>query len=273
MENPWEVALAVDDGDWSPSPRLKTFVRFRRTRTDQLLRRAELPPITIVEVAEDTNVEDLKQVARQLSAKLSADSTARARGRFIIFALEGNPRKLPEWDVELFRSFSNPECVDIARKREVESRIEGLVAKLRARDSDAEDSPARGSVQPRQSPLDHVAEVVAATKDLREKSGKLSADRVAKAFGVPKSQLARWLGRSRQAIGKAPDAESLQAPLGYFERIARLRSALGDQGDFRRWLHLPDRQLDGKRPIDVIEQGRMQVVADLVDDMLTGSPG
>ena len=56
MANPWEVALAADDGDWSPSSRLKAFVKFRRTRTDQLLRRAELPPITIVEVAEDTNV-------------------------------------------------------------------------------------------------------------------------------------------------------------------------------------------------------------------------
>lgn len=275
MSASWEVAVAADDGAWSPSSKLRhsSSLQFTMTGTEQLLRRHHLPPITIVEVAEDANVEELKRVARRLSAKLAVGPATRFCGRFIIFALDGNPRDLPEWDVELYRTFANPECVDIARKREVESRIEALLPKLRAREPKAEDPAPGRDTHPRPSPLDHVAEVVAATKDLRDKSGKLSAHRVAKAFGVPKSQIARWLGRSRQAIGKTPDAESLQAPLGYLERIARLRSALDDQGDFRRWLNLPNRQLDGKSPIDLIEEGRSQVVADLVDDALTGSPG
>jgi uncharacterized protein (DUF2384 family) len=43
--------------------------------------------------------------------------------------------------------------------------------------------------------------------------------------------------------------------------------------DFRKWLRMPNSQLDGKTPLEVLEEGRWQVVADLVDDMLTGSPG
>lgn len=270
----WEVAVAANDGAWKPSPKLRhsAFLRFTATRTDRLLRRRELPPITVVEVAGDASVDDLKQVAQQLSAKLDVGSAPRSFGRFVIFALDGNPRDLPDWDVEVIRKFSNPECVDIARKKEVESRIEALVPKLRAREPDARESAA-SPVPPRPAPLDHVAEVVSATKDLRDTSGRLSADRVAAAFGVPTSRLARWLRRSRQAVAKTPDAESLQASLGDLERIARLRSALEDQADFRRWLNLPDRGLAGKRPIDLIDEGRTRVVADLVDDLLTGSPG
>jgi transposase len=44
---------------------------------------------------------------------------------------------------------------------------------------------------------------------------------VAKLFGVSLSQLARWVGRTRQALTKTPDAASLQPALGYFERVAR----------------------------------------------------
>jgi hypothetical protein len=43
--------------------------------------------------------------------------------------------------------------------------------------------------------------------------------------------------------------------------------------DFRSWLNMANEQLDGRTPIDVIRGGQAGVVADLAEDMLTGSPG
>jgi len=36
---------------------------------------------------------------------------------------------------------------------------------------------------------------------------------------------------------------------------------------------MPNEQLDGARPLDLMAGAERQVVADLVDDMLTGNPG
>jgi hypothetical protein len=128
------------------------------------------------------------------------------------------------------------------------------------------------TISPRISPLDNVPEVVAANRDLRTPRGKLSADRVVKVYGITLSQLAKWIGRTKQSVSKTPDADSLQPALGYFERVARLRAMTAD-ADFRKWLRTPQSSLDRKSPLDVIAAGEYQVVADLVDDMLTGSPG
>jgi hypothetical protein len=94
---------------------------------------------------------------------------------------------------------------------------------------------------------------------------------VAPAFGISLNQLANWLGRTRQAVSKTPDADSLQNGLGFFERVARLRAAV-QQDAFLKWLRMPNSELDQKRPLDLLAGGERQVVADLVDDMLTGAP-
>ena len=60
---------------------------------------------------------------------------------------------------------------------------------------------------------------------------------MAKLYGVSLSQLAKWLGRSRQTLTKTPHADSLQGDLSYFERIARLHLVLGNS-NFRKWLRL-----------------------------------
>src|SRR5438132_8597688 len=92
---------------------------------------------------------------------------------------------------------------------------------------------------PRTSPLDQWKNVVDATKDLRVANGNLSAERVAKLFGISLSQLAGWLGRSKQTVSKTPDADSLQNALGYFERVARLRLAMESDAEIRKWLRMP----------------------------------
>jgi hypothetical protein len=61
----------------------------------------------------------------------------------------------------------------------------------------------------RPSPLDQVKGITTATADLREGNGNLSAVRVAKLYGVSLSQLAGWLGRTKQAVSKTPDADSV----------------------------------------------------------------
>jgi hypothetical protein len=125
---------------------------------------------------------------------------------------------------------------------------------------------------PRPSPLDQWKNVVDTTKDLRLANGKLSAERVAKLFGVSLSQLAGWLGRSKQAVSKTPDADSLQEALSYFERVARLRMITNGDAEFRKWLRMPHELLDNASPLELMSKGEWQAMADYVEDALTGAP-
>lgn len=123
------------------------------------------------------------------------------------------------------------------------------------------------------SPLDQLKGIAASTADLRVGNGNLSADRVAKLYGVPLSQLAAWLGRTKQAVGKTPDADSLQDALGYFERVARLRLITKGDAEFRKWLRTPHPEVAGKNPLELMAKGQWQALADFVEHILTGTPG
>src|SRR4030095_11584743 len=103
---------------------------------------------------------------------------------------------------------------------------------------------------PRNSPLDQLENVLVATRDLRVANGNISAQRIANLCGVSLSELSNWLGRSRQAVNKTPDADALQPMLAFFERVARLRLRVSDD-DFRKWLRVPNELLEGKRPIEL----------------------
>lgn len=119
--------------------------------------------------------------------------------------------------------------------------------------------------------LGEAREVLVAVRPLLAPSGRLSAPKVAAAFGLSTASLGQLIGSSRQALGKTPDAPAIQEGLRPFERIARLRATLAD-ADFRAWLHRPNRHLDDSTPMQVIEGGQPGIVADLVEAMLTGSP-
>jgi hypothetical protein len=123
----------------------------------------------------------------------------------------------------------------------------------------------------RADPLGRIKSVIAATADLRAPSGRLSARRVAEAFGLTLAQLAAAIGKARQTVWKTDDAEALQPRLFPFERTARLRTVLS-KSDFRSWLNMPNEQLDDRTPIDLVRRGQADVVADLAEDMLSGSP-
>jgi hypothetical protein len=126
---------------------------------------------------------------------------------------------------------------------------------------------------PRKSPLDQMKAVMDATADLREANGNLSAARTARVFGVSLSQLAEWLGRTKQALSKTPDADSLQEPLGYFERVARLRMITQGDAAFRKWLRTPHELLNNTPPLKLLARREWQALADYVEDLLTGNPG
>ena len=128
-------------------------------------------------------------------------------------------------------------------------------------------------IQLRKSPLDQVKAVVESTADLREANGNLSATRVARVFGVTLSQLAEWLGRTKQSLSKTPDADSLQEPLGYFERVARLRMITHGNVEFRKWLRVPHELLENAPPLQLLARGEWQPLAYYVEDILTGNPG
>ena len=67
------------------------------------------------------------------------------------------------------------------------------------------------------------------------------------------------------------DADSIQNQLAYFERVARLRAVVPGDG-FQKWVRMPNAELDDKTPLNLLAGGEGQVIADLVDDMLTGAP-
>jgi hypothetical protein len=120
-------------------------------------------------------------------------------------------------------------------------------------------------------PFAGVKEIVDSTADLRTGSGNLSAARVAEAFGISVAELAGLIGKTRQAVSQRDESKSIQEALLPYERVARLRAVLGQ--NFKKWLRIPNRELADRVPLDVIREGNVKVAAELVEDMLTGTPG
>jgi hypothetical protein len=167
----------------------------------------------------------------------------------------------------------------VEEKQRVErllERVEHALGQKQPKRGNYTDSGDRNVVEDvpsaRFSPLDQMKNVMAATRDLRLPNGNLSAELIAKLYGISLSQLANWLGRTKQALSKTPDADSLQSALGYFERVARLRVVTENDAEFRKWLRMPNDTLGNRTPLDLMKAGRLQDVADKVDDMLTGMP-
>lgn len=241
-----------------------------------------IPDVTLVQLDNDTRPADLEAIMPRLvhiqaqppqrsyvlfSVREGAKSrlrTAQARQRHFDSVVTQINQGLP--------AFPNPDRVSLTFVQspgDLETQLEHIRVKLDLLQPTPGIASSGGS--PRPSPLDRVNAIVNATGDLRVATGNLSAGAVASAFGVSMSQLADWLGRSRQALNKTPDADSVQNDLGFFERVARLRVVVPGDG-FLKWLRMPNPQLDDKQPLELLAGGERQVVADLVDDMLTGAP-
>jgi Protein of unknown function (DUF2384) len=224
---------------------------------------ARLPALTIVQTKAPKAILKHETFLQRLAAR--HDKAPRPSMIVFVFDPTSHTAKAPELQ-QVLAFFHRTADVQFARgPDEAAFALDQAWAKIML----GQQKPAPKLSQP--DPLGQVRSVLAATADLRTAAGRLSAQRVAAAFGLSVAELAALIGRKRQTISKTDDAESLQPALFPFERIARLRTVL-PSADFRRWLNMPNSQLDGRPPLDVIRTGQVGVVADFADDMLTGSP-
>jgi hypothetical protein len=236
-------------------------------RAAELKSLKHLPELTVVWTIAIGALLSQRAFLRTLSERLE-DTPEPSK---IVFLFQTRGRKTSERVreqelVELFTYFTRPFDLEVAQGAEAgEDTFREAVAKIVA----TRNLVAQRAEQP--DPLGKLKRVIAATYDLRVKSGKLSANNVASVLGLSVAELATLVGRTRQALSKTPDADSLQVLLQPFERVARLRAVLS-KDDFRRWLHLVNDELDGQTPLEMIRRGQIAVIAERVEDMLTGSP-
>lgn len=240
------------------------------TRAASELRHLErLPAMTIVQAESAESVLAHRALLSTLAKLHAHQSISR-----IVFSF----LKAPHADMEatwkqyekLLGHFVRAASIELARRpADVRPAFEEAFAKylVEIRAAKRMPAPAPASIDP----LGSVRSILDATDDLRAASGRLDAARVAEVFGLSVSELSGLLGKSRQAVSKTPDAESLQHLLRPYERAARLRAILS-ASDFRAWLNLANGRLDGATPIEVARAGRISVLADLTEDLLTGAP-
>lgn len=263
-----EILLTSATGPVSVPPWAKAFPH--ETCPAAGLRSLErLPAMTIVQAENPAAVLSHRSFLVTLANLHMHQSSAR-----IVFAFRTSPREGTDARVGYFRQilgyFERSSDVELAQgPGGVRLAIEEAMAKMwvEGRNVRQLEKPAPQA----DDPLAGVRRVIEATASLRSGTGRLDASRTAKAFGLSVSELAGLLGRTRQAISKTADAESLQKLLRPFERVVRLRSVLSEP-DFRAWLNLANGHLDGRTPLAVIRSGRANAVAGLVEDMLTGAP-
>jgi hypothetical protein len=222
-----------------------------------------LAPLTVVRAKALGEMVGQKDFLSLLAARQM--STARPSKILFVFDRSTAPTSAQEL-LSVLKFFRRADDIGFARGAEQGAfALEVAFAKILAERQQTKASVDSGD------PLGQIKSVVGATADLRAESGRLSAQRVAEAFGLSVAELAGLAGRSRQSVSKADDAPSLQPALLPYERIARLRAVL-PTSDFRRWLHLPSEPLDGRSPLDLIRASEVESIADLAEGMLTGSP-
>ena len=223
-----------------------------------------LSPLTVV------RAHGLKTVLKQrvFLSRLAGQLQRTPAPAKIVFVFDAGSRDAePRLLLEVLKFFGRASDIEfVAGVGEAEFALNEAVAKIWA--DPCQETADLGTDR---DPLGRVKQVIAATRDLRLGSGRLSAGKVAEAFGMSLNEVASILGTTRQALFKTPDSKAIQEKLAAFERVARLRALL-DAEEFRAWLNMSNDLLDGLAPVELIRRGRAEVVANLAEDMLTGSP-
>ncbi len=240
------------------------------TRTASELRHLErLPAMTIVQAESAGAVLSQRTLLSALVKLHAHQSISRIVFSFLKASDAGMEANWKQYE-KLLGHFARAASIELAPSpADVRPAFEEAFAKYLVEVRAAKRMSAPVPVAP--DPLASVRGILEATGDLRAASGRLDATRIAEAFGLSVSELAGLLRRTRQAVSKTPDAESLQPLLQPYERVARLRAVLTDS-DFRSWLNLDNGRLDGKTPLQIVRAGQVDVVAGLTEDLLTGAP-
>lgn len=105
-------------------------------------------------------------------------------------------------------------------------------------------------------------------------TGRLDATRVADAYRVSLSALARGLKITQSALSKRPTAGAAQAGLRELEFVwATLLDLLHTDERLRGWLHTKRADLDGRAPIDLLTGGSADALANYIRSVVAGEPG
>lgn len=105
-------------------------------------------------------------------------------------------------------------------------------------------------------------------------TGRLDAGRVAEAFGISLSALAKGLKVTQSALSKRPTAAAAQAGLRELESVwATLVSLLTTEARAKAWLWSNRRDLKDQPPIRLLTDGSAQALADYMRSVVTGEPG
>jgi DNA-binding NarL/FixJ family response regulator len=105
-------------------------------------------------------------------------------------------------------------------------------------------------------------------------TGRLDAARVAQAYGVSLSALARALNVTQSALSKRPTASAAQPALRELEFAwAALIDAVEAPERVRAWLNARRPDLSGKPPIVLLLEGSAEAFANYVRSVVAGEPG
>ncbi|MGA3006887.1 MAG: MbcA/ParS/Xre antitoxin family protein [Opitutaceae bacterium] len=122
-------------------------------------------------------------------------------------------------------------------------------------------------------PMANLPGINAATQSLRSDRGFLDAEKIRELFGFTRAEIAKLIDAKPETIRVTPDAPALQETLKPYEKIARLLSLNSKPENFLKWLHAPNSEFEDKSPMEVIRTHGPDVVAKLVEDILSNRAG
>jgi Protein of unknown function (DUF2384) len=108
---------------------------------------------------------------------------------------------------------------------------------------------------------------------IHNEQGDIEPKDLASLFEITQSQLARMLKVSRQLLSQSAHSVGIQRGLRRLEYLfARLRNLTGSAKHARIWLKMGHPDFEGVAPVDLLEQGHIEAVEDLVLAIETGVP-
>ena len=163
-------------------------------------------------------------------------------------------------------------------KRPKLSPLRNLALTIRASAAVARFLEAQPSAPKETFVLDQLPGIDVLGDDLRDDAtGKLDAHKISDLFKIPISRIAGAVGITRQALDETPTSEKAQPLLRLFERIARLRALPQLTGDnpssLRKWFQKSLPLFSGHSADELFREGKLDVVAEKVDQLLTGDFG
>lgn len=109
--------------------------------------------------------------------------------------------------------------------------------------------------------------------EIHDETGDIQVAELASVLEISQAQLARTVGVSRQLLSRSPRSPKVQRQLRRLEYLfARVRNLTGSEAKARVWLKMGHPDFDGDAPIDLLEEGHIEAVEDLLLAIEKGLP-